>query len=81
MTFWEYKQFENEGQQHDWNQTIVTTINRIIFNNYLIKPFFKIPIKFKPIFDSLLINPCKNYEYINSDSNIIEIDDQKLLIK
>jgi len=81
MKFWEYKKFKDQGTQNDWNQTINTTINRIIFENELIKPIFKIPNKFKNIFDSLLIKPYKdNYEFIETDNNVILIGDEKLLI-
>ena len=80
MTKWDYRMpaESNNISQTDWNQTIVTTFNRVSLGMRL-PIYVQVPIKFKPIFESLvfynngMIDERFMIDFIDVDENIIHI--------
>jgi len=85
------------GLQRDWNQTLVTKFNQIHAerSEFTLERTMKVPVKFKPILESLFFYNNGEYpnaeehpnidhrfgvEYIDSDSNVIEFMGEELEI-
>lgn len=82
----------NDYTQKDWNQTLITSLNRISIEIEIRPIGLKIPVKFKSIFESIhlyndnkilghdkLYNLIDKYivEFIDNEYNIIELRDKE----
>ena len=83
MKTWNYQNNLNKPVlQNDWNQTLVSTFNEIVFeNNVHIRPIFILsPSKFKSIFETILYY-SKEYQTITSKYTIIYSNEDINIIK
>lgn len=80
----EMEKFMPGQNQIDWNQTLLTAINECASimrkNNYQGKHYFSSPLKFKPIFETLLyftngsLEERFHIDFVDTDSDAIEFD-------
>ena len=76
----------NEELQIHWNQTLNTMLN-VVSKDKEIPVLIKVPNKLKPIVESLMfyknnkIGDRYTVEFIDIDSNIIDISDSKLEVE
>jgi len=79
------------GLQRDWNQTLLAKFNQIHAERceFTLERTMKVPVKFKPIFETLYFYNIEEHpnidrrfsvEYIDSNSNVIEFMGMELEI-